>query len=238
MILRIGKLISLFLIIAHSTAHAKPTQTAAEQRFDHKALQSLAHDFVADQVPTPDAGRTKVEANNLDPRMVAKQCANEPQISFASNSGLESYTTVEIRCTSPTQWRTYVPVRIYRYQSIVASAAPMSPGHLVTEADIMLKEVDVNRVRANVFTAIDDVVGARIKKRIRSGQPLEVSDTCLVCSGEKVTIVAKSKALTITATGKALADGLKGESVTVKNARSNKALEAVVSGLNEVTVQL
>ena len=50
--------------------------------------------------------------------------------------------------------------------------------------------------------------------------------------------MAKSKALQITASGKALADGLKGESVAVQNTRSNKSLEAIVTGLNEVTVQL
>jgi flagella basal body P-ring formation protein FlgA len=237
MIIRNSLLISLFLIIVHSNAFAN-VQDQPTQRFDHKALQSLAHEFVQAQVIKPDNGRVDIVANNLDPRMVAKICASQPQVSFASNSGLDSYTTVEIQCTAPTAWRTYVPVRIYRYKPVITAAVPMSPGHLVTQADLTTTEVDINRIRSNVFTDAKALIGARIKKRIRSGQPIEASDTCLVCSGEKVTIVAKNKSLRITATGKALADGLKGESVTVENVRSNKALEAVVTGLNEVTVQL
>ncbi|WP_286963710.1 flagellar basal body P-ring formation chaperone FlgA, partial [Idiomarina sp. UBA3992] len=62
--------------------------------------------------------------------------------------------------------------------------------------------------------------------------------TCLVCEGQSVTIVAQDKTLRITAAGRALADGLKGESVVVENARSNKSIQAVVTGLNEVTVNL
>lgn len=237
MILRNSLLISLLLIIAHSSAFANENP-ATVASLDHKALQKLAHRFVKEKVVAPDNGRVEVVANNLDPRMVAKKCSSEPQVSFASNSGIDSYTTVEIQCAAPTAWRTYVPVRIYRYKPVITAAVPMAPGHLVSESDLTTQEVDINRIRSNVFTTSETLIGARIKKRVRSGQPIEASDTCLVCSGEKVTIVAKSKTLQITASGKALADGLKGESVAVQNSRSNKSLEAIVTGLNEVTVQL
>ncbi|RUO77026.1 flagellar basal body P-ring formation chaperone FlgA [Idiomarina seosinensis] len=237
MIIRISSLISLFLILVHSSAFANQT-TNASTRYDHKALQQLAHDFVATQVVAPENGRTEVVANNLDPRMVDKVCQQTPEVSFASNSGLDSYTTVEIQCSAEQHWRTYVPVRIYRYKPVITAVVPMSPGHLISESDLTETEVDINRIRSNVFTDQQLLVGARVKKRVRSGQPIQASDTCLVCSGEKVTIVAKNKSLRITAVGKALADGLKGESVTVENIRSNKALEAIVTGLNEVTVQL
>jgi flagella basal body P-ring formation protein FlgA len=237
MIIRNSLLISLLLIIAHSGSVANANERKSDS-LNHQALQALAYDFVKAQVSAPDNGRIEVVANNLDPRMVAKKCSEQPQVSFASNSGLDSYTTVEIQCAAPTAWRTYVPVRIYRYKPVITAAVPMSPGHLVSESDLTTQEVDINRIRSNVFTSSATLVGARIKKRVRSGQPIEASDTCLVCSGEKVTIVAKSKALQITASGKALADGLKGESVAVQNTRSNKSLEGVVTGLNEVTVQL
>ncbi|WP_404401915.1 flagellar basal body P-ring formation protein FlgA [Idiomarina seosinensis] len=237
MIVRIYQLISCFFIIVSSAAFADDN-AGPPLSFDYKALQQLAHNYVKQQVTTPAQGRTEIIANNLDPRMVAKTCAEKPQVSFASNSGLDSYTTVEIQCASGQPWRTYVPVRIYRYKPVVTAAVPMSPGHLVTSADLKETEVDVNRIRSNVFTDPAVLVGVRVKKRIRSGQPIQASDTCLVCAGETVTIVAKNKSLRITATGKALADGLQGESVAVKNTRSDQSVEAVVTGLNEVTVQL
>ena len=106
------------------------------------------------------------------------------------------------------------------------------------EHDLRIAEVDINQVRANIFTDKTLLVGARVKRRISAGDAIEARDTCLVCEGESVTIVAQDKSLRITASGKALGDGLQGESVAVRNVRSNKSLEAVVTGLNEVTVNL
>ncbi|RUO67147.1 flagellar basal body P-ring formation chaperone FlgA [Idiomarina ramblicola] len=207
-------------------------------RFNYKALQEMAHNYVEQRVSAPDNGRVEVVANNLDPRMAPKMCSQRPKVELATNATLDSYTTIEIECSAASGWRTYVPVRIYRYKNVVAAAGPMSPGQMIGESDLVFSEVDLNRVRSNVFTDMSVLVGARIKKRIAAGQAISASDTCLVCEGQSVTIVAQDKTLRITAAGRALADGLKGESVVVENERSNKSLQAVVTGLNEVTVNL
>ncbi len=225
---------SIFFILTSSLAFS-----AEPSSYNYKKLQQLADKFVQQQVTQPDNGRVEVVVNSLDPRMAPKVCSSEPSVSFARNSGLESYTTVEIQCSNGHQpWRTYVPVRIYQYQEVWSAAVPMSPGHLISEADLRIAEVDINQVRANVFTDKTLLVGARVKRRVSAGDAIEARDTCLVCEGESVTIVAQDKSLRITASGKALGDGLQGESVAVRNVRSNKSLEAVVTGLNEVTVNL
>jgi len=219
-------------------ANADTNGSSENLRFNYKALQEMAHDYVEQRVSAPDNGRVEVVANNLDPRMVPKVCAQQPKVGLANNANLDSYTTIEIECVATPNWRTYVPVRIYYYKNVVAAASPMAPGQMISESDLVFSEVDLNRVRSNVFTDMTALVGARIKKRISAGQAISASDTCLVCAGQSVTIVAEDKTLRITAAGKALADGLKGESVVVENARSNKSVQAVVTGLNEVTVNL
>ena len=233
MIVRTLQIISsIFLILTSSVAMAD------SDTYNYKQLQAMADNFVNQQIVQPDSGRVEVVANSLDPRMTPKLCAHEPQVDFARNSSLERYTTVEIKCQSQPAWRTYVPVRIYRYKTVWAAATPMQPGHLIAASDLTQVEVDVSQVRANLFEDNQLLIGSRTKRRVSAGKAIEARDTCLVCEGEQVTIVAKSKALKITATGEALADGLQGESVAVKNVRSNKSLEAIVTGLNEVTVNL
>lgn len=239
MIVRKSLLISLLFIVGVCGIYTPEAQAKSDSlSFDYKALQSLAHNYIEQRVSAPDNGRVEVVANNLDPRMAPKLCAVQPDVELASNAGLDSYTTVEIQCRAQQQWRTYVPVRIYRYKNVVTAATPMAPGHMLSDSDLVYAEVDLNRVRSNVFTSTDALVGARIKKRISAGQAISASDTCLVCEGQSVTIVAQDKTLRITAAGRALADGLKGESVVVENARSNQSIQAVVTGLNEVTVNL
>ncbi|MAB22592.1 MAG: flagella basal body P-ring formation protein FlgA [Idiomarina sp.] len=243
MIVRKSLLISSLFIFAAvftgiDSANADETSKKQSLRFDYKALQELAHNYVEQRVSPPDNGRVEVVANNLDPRMTPKVCPQQPKVDLANNATLDSYTTIEIECTAAAHWRTYVPVRIYHYKNVVTAASPMSPGQMISESDLVYSEIDLNRVRSNVFTDMTALVGARIKKRISAGQAISASDTCLVCEGQSVTIVAQDKTLRITAAGRALADGLKGESVVVENARSNKSVQAVVTGLNEVTVNL
>ncbi|HAS15799.1 MAG TPA: flagella basal body P-ring formation protein FlgA [Idiomarina abyssalis] len=243
MIVRKSLLISSLFIFAAvftgiDSANADETSKKQSLRFDYKALQELAHNYVEQRVSAPDNGRVEVVANNLDPRMTPKVCPQQPKVDLANNATLDSYTTIEIECTAAAHWRTYVPVRIYHYKNVVTAASPMSPGQMISESDLVYSEIDLNRVRSNVFTDMTALVGARIKKRISAGQAISASDTCLVCEGQSVTIVAQDKTLRITAAGRALADGLKGESVVVENARSNKSVQAVVTGLNEVTVNL
>lgn len=240
MIIRKSLLISsiFFITCSFNSVNAETRGSEESLRFNYKALQELAHNYVEQRVSAPDNGRVEVVANNLDPRMAPKICSQPPKVGLATNANLDSYTTIEIECVGKTNWRTYVPVRIYRYKNVVTAASPMAPGQMISESDLVFSEVDLNRVRSNVFTDMTALVGARIKKRIAAGQAISASDTCLVCEGQSVTIVAQDKTLRITAAGRALADGLKGESVVVENARSNKSIQAVVTGLNEVTVNL
>lgn len=243
MIIRKSLMISGLFIVStvfanSAAAKADTTTNSSPVRFDYKALQEMAYNYVKQKVSAPDNGRVEVIANNLDPRMTPKVCTQQPQVGLASNASLDSYTTIEIECSTAPGWRTYVPVRIYYYKNVVTAASPMAPGQIISESNLTFAEVDLSRVRSNVFTEMKTLVGARVKRRVTAGQAVKASDTCLVCEGQSVTIVAQNKTLRITAAGRALADGLKGESVVVQNVRSNKSVQAVVTGLNEVTVNL
>ncbi|RUO79845.1 flagella basal body P-ring formation protein FlgA [Idiomarina tyrosinivorans] len=228
------------LVFIVATTIFLPAASAAEavkqRRFDYKSLQQRAADFVQQQVTAPENGRIEVIASGLDPRMQPKLCANDLQLSIAGNNELDSYSTVEIRCEGQQLWRTYVPVRIYEYRQVITAAGSMMNEHVISAGDLQLREVNVNNLRSQYYTEPDQLIGARIKRRVSAGDVISARDTCLVCEGEAVTITATSGNLTITATGVALADGLQGEAVTVRNQRSNKALQAHVSGLNEVKV--
>ncbi|EKE82064.1 flagellar basal body P-ring formation chaperone FlgA [Idiomarina xiamenensis] len=234
-------LISLnFLAPAQANAQADaPSMKNADGnfRYDHKALQQIAEQFIRQQVSAPENGEVRIEASALDPRLVPKVCQQSADISLANNARLDRYTTVEIRCELPTQWRAYVPVRIFMMAPVVVAAQPLTPGTLLNASDLSIAMVDTQAIRAGLYHDIESLVGARVKRRISAQEPIKASSTCLVCEGERVTIVAGQKGMRITATGIALADGLQGESVVVRNQRSNREVHATVAGLNEVTVE-
>ena len=160
--LLISSLFAITILLLGFTSNNALAQSN-DVRLDYKALQTLAHDFVRSRVSAPESGRIDVVANNLDPRMTAKRCSAAPEVGLASNARLDGYTTVEIKCATANGWRTYVPVRIYRYKNVVTASGPMSPGQMIGDSDLTFAEVDLNQIRSNVYTTKELLIGARVK---------------------------------------------------------------------------
>jgi flagella basal body P-ring formation protein FlgA len=72
-----------------------------------------------------------------------------------------------------------------------------------------------------------------------AGKPirdLELENPQIVDRGSAVTLLYKNGAMTLSARGKSLQNGARGDTVRVVNMASNKSLEGLVTAENEVTV--
>ena len=137
---------------------------------------------------------------------------------------------------SEENWKLYVPVRLTRTGPQVTTTGPISRGQTISAQDLTINMVDLQRVRRQGFSNIEDIIGAKTKKNLRSGEVVESSDVCVVCRNETVTIKAQKSGMTITTKGTALTDGTHGEQIRVKNSKSNRIIEGRVTGIAEVTV--
>ncbi len=113
-------------------------------------------------------------------------------------------------------------------------------GHIITA-----KDIDYIKVREGDFvhgTIVDDsfLVGMTPRRFAVAGKPLRESDIIaprIVERGDYVTMNLKHGPLNLTAQGKALENGSKGDIIRVVNTSSNITVEAVVTGQKEVTVR-
>jgi flagella basal body P-ring formation protein FlgA len=83
-------------------------------------------------------------------------------------------------------------------------------------------------------------VGMEIRRGVKDGQSLrdsDLSEPVLVKNGATVSIVLKTGALTLTATGQAMSDGKSGAPIQVMNTQSKRVLQAVVAGPDQVIIQ-
>lgn len=223
---------------AENIAATNEATSSPAVSYDYHRLRKLAEDFVLERVTAPAGGKVTVEAGGLDARMAARQCAQPARIQLANNANMDRFSTVEISCEVGAPWRSYVPVRIYMMAPVVTAKRPLSPGTLLTEDDIEISLVDTQMIRSGLYNSVEQLLGSRVKRRINASDPIIERNTCLVCEGEKVTIVAALDGMRVSATGIALNDGLLGESVSVRNQASNREVNAVVAALNEVKVNL
>lgn len=225
-------------IATANTAAENAATNSSAMSYDYHRLRKLAEDYVLERVTAPAGGKVTVEAGGLDARMAARHCAQPARIQLANNANMDRFSTVEISCEVGAPWRSYVPVRIYMMAPVVTAKRPLSPGTLLTEDDIEISLVDTQMIRSGLYNSVEKLLGSRVKRRINASDPIIERNTCLVCEGEKVTIVAALDGMRVSATGIALNDGLLGESVSVRNQASNREVSAVVAALNEVKVNL
>ena len=115
----------------------------------------------------------------------------------------------------------------------------MMPSEIIRTADLTWVKMRSGPALANHATLLEDVLGRTPKRPLQAGQPIRQSDVglfTLVQRNESVTMIMRTKTMTLTVQGKALDDGVEGQTIRVQNPKSNRTVEGRVSGHGEVTV--
>ncbi len=206
---------------------------ATEQQI--KDIQNAAEAHVKATINIAASDKLELRAANLDKRIKASSCPSALVTSSPSNSRSNTNITVLVECKED-QWRVYVPVRITLMRPLVTALRPLAKGELVNKSDISITFVEQRAYRRYGFNQMDQVAGAKLKRNIRQGNVIERRDICVVCRNESVVIRAVKGELVITTKGTALSDGAQGEQVRVKNTKSNRIINAIVTGIAEVNV--
>ncbi|NIY84484.1 flagellar basal body P-ring formation chaperone FlgA [Vibrio hepatarius] len=198
-------------------------------------IRDAAEEYVTSTIDNPIGGTLKADAASIDSRIFATNCPSGLETSSSSTNPNASNITVLVECPEE-DWRIYVPVRLTRTGPQVTLTTPLSRGQIISSNDVTISMVDLQRFRRQGFSSVSEVIGAKTKKNLQSGDIVEERDICVVCRNEIVTIKATKSGMTITTKGTALTDGAHGEQIRVKNSKSNRIIEGRVTGISEVTV--
>lgn len=198
-------------------------------------IQNAAVDHVFSIVQVPEGGALVAKASTIDARIKATTCPTLLSTSSSSKGRPTSNITVLVECKED-RWRVYVPVRTTLSLPLVTATRSLARGEYIAKSDLTISMIELNSYRRQGFDSINYVQGAKMKKNVQIGEVIERGDICVVCRNEKVIIKAKKGELTITTKGTALSDGSAGEQVRVKNDKSKRIIEGVVTGIAEITV--
>lgn len=115
----------------------------------------------------------------------------------------------------------------------------MMPNEIIRASDLTWVKMRSGGMLANHATLLEDVLGRTPKRPLQAGQPIRQADIgafSLVQRNESVTMIVRTKTMTLTVQGKALDDGGEGQTIRVQNPKSNRTVEGRVTGPGEVTV--
>lgn len=210
---------------------------AQEKPMMHHLVQEIAENFVFQNAEFDDFSEIEISTRELDRRVQIPACPVDMIASSSPQSLRQSNITVKVSCPS-NGWFHYMNVKLVELQDVIVVQDTLSPGTILTEQNIKVVKMDKKRLRGGTFADKELIVGARLKRRTREGLPVTTRMLCFVCKGDAIVIRASLSGLEIKTGGVAQQDGNIGDTISVKNKRSKKVIEAKVANVNEVLVQI
>jgi flagella basal body P-ring formation protein FlgA len=228
---------ALARLFAISTCLYTGITAADENNLTKQQLISQAEQFVLSQLD-PDNNKTiDIVAMPIDKRVQVPACSSDLTFSSSPESLSQSNVTVKAQCND-NNWYMFMVVKAVETQQVVIISSAVSPGTLLTKSNVRVINMDKKRLRSTTFADIEDVLGARIKRRVSAGRPVDPNNLCYVCKGDRVTISAGTSSMQVKTSGVALEDGRMGETIQVKNRRSNKKIYAQVTSTGQVEISI
>lgn len=130
--------------------------------------------------------------------------------------------------------------RIMVQKKVPVLTAPLKVGDIIGHRDLELVWKNENKISKDSLISLHDIVGLEVRQGMTTGNMVrlrDVSSPRLVQRGTLVTMKIQTPAMLITAQGRALQDGTKGDSVRVKNLQSNRIIEGIVGADGAVQIQ-
>jgi flagella basal body P-ring formation protein FlgA len=141
----------------------------------------------------------------------------------------------------PQAKRMRISGRSFRVLQIPVLAERLMRGDVISERDIVWTGVKAERLQTDVITDAADLIGMAPRRGLRAGVPVREADVqkpLLVKRGSTVTIRLSYGAMSLSAQGKALQHGSKGDVIQISNSQSNQVIEAEVVGAGLAAVRL
>ncbi|GGF52032.1 flagellar basal body P-ring formation chaperone FlgA [Alteromonas lipolytica] len=209
------------------TSHERLTKAVAN--YLTTRLQSTQESDFADNI--------NVSVTPIDSRINIPDCTVPFSFDVDPATLQQSYLNVRVSCDS-NNWYLFSSAKVTRTRTIVVTASMISPDTVLTSSHLTLADVDVKQLRHTPFNDLSQLIGARLKYRVREGQPVQSNMLCFICKGDRITISAVVGAMRVKTSGIARQDGVIGDYIEVVNSSSNKSVIAEVASTQEVVVNL
>jgi flagella basal body P-ring formation protein FlgA len=142
--------------------------------------------------------------------------------------------------SSPAQ-RTRVTGRVHKILNVPVLSSRLKPGDIIRKHHVTWIKVRAERLQRDIILSEAGLVGMASKRGLLAETPLRNSDVrrpILVAKNSLVTLELSLPGMKLTAQGKALDDGAKGDTVRIHNSRSKNTVEGVVVGDGKVRVHM
>ena len=189
------------------------------------------------------SGRYNINLSTKKPAIVLPFDMDESveisSLSYDRNKDYFKATLVAPSADNPVQ-RIKVSGIIDRLVTVPILSKNLRNGDVIGDGDIEMIEISQNDLQHNMVTNKEKMIGMTPRRIAYAGKFVQDGTLIkpqLVQRGENVNITFTEGSLVLSAKGKALQSGAKGDIVRVTNANSSRTVDAIVSGSHQVIVR-
>ncbi|MED5607263.1 MULTISPECIES: flagellar basal body P-ring formation chaperone FlgA [Pseudomonas] len=185
--------------------------------------------------------RYEIEVARIDPRLRLAACDKDLTQSLESPAQPVGRVSVLVRCDGSSPWSVYVPAQVKLFRQVLVTTLPLKRDHVLEPGDISLVERDIGLLSQGYLTDPQQAVGQKLKRPTVSDQilaPVFLEQAAAVRKGDQVVIRAQTGTVNVVMPGEAMADGVPGEQIRVRNLRSQRIIRARVVEPGAVQVTL
>lgn len=220
----------LLLLLIGKTCLASPMQSI-------EAIQRDVDQFIKSSLE-PD-GNYQIGKAQIDPRLQLPACDQALELFAQSGAIKPGQNTVGIRCNAGKAWTIYSVVAIKSFKEVLVLAKPLRRNDIIRPEHLTTQTRDSGTLQQGYLSDPNELVNKQATRNIPVGSVINrthYSDMLLIKRGERVNIQSGKVGLLISAPGIAMMDGAKGQQISVKNASSNRVIQATVTDSGVVSV--
>src|SRR4051794_3735417 len=220
-------LVALLLLVITGPLRAQPSQP-----LDAGELGRLVERMLLDSARGDAAGAdVRVTVDPLDARLRFPACDDLK----LQQHGARGYgrTSVTVRCDAPQPWAASMTGTVGVWRRVAVAVHALANQSVVQATDIEMQPRDLADLNGQYIDAPERVIGWTTRRALAPGTVIGVRQLVApitVGKGDDVKIRAGQGLVAVSMTGTALAAGMTGEQIAVRNLQSSRIVKAWVVG--------
>lgn len=186
----------------------------------------------------PD-GQYQVSDAQIDARLQLPACDQALDVYAQSGDIKPGRNTIGIRCSGMNSWTIYSTVMIKSFKAVLVLTKQLNKNDRIGPEHLSSENRDVGALQQGYVLNPEDVINKQITRPVAAGTALNrthYAEPTLIKRGDQVNIQSGRAGLLITSKGIAMMNGIKGQQITVKNATSQRVIQATVENPGVVSV--
>ncbi len=203
-------------------------------------INRITENFVKSQLRLEQDETAEINVSKDYAREVTR-CDIDITPSLPANSNVEKINSVELSCLGANKWKILVPVSVSVMTNVIVAKVNIPTGEKIDPSVLTFAQMDKNKMFDGYYKMMDETSGFEAARLIMAGSIINkknIRKPLLVHANHNVTLVSRSHSVAVSMQGVARNDGQLNSLIKVYNPYSKREVEAVVTGMNEATIEL